>query len=47
MKTGIRCPACGCCDLRTTHTLRRPGWVKRRKVCRHCGRVVVTREKGE
>lgn len=42
---GIRCPRCGCCDLRTTHTIRQPGSVKRYRRCRHCGRRVTTYER--
>lgn len=42
---GIACPRCGCCHLRTTHTEPlRNGRIRRRKVCRHCGRRMVTYE---
>ena len=49
---GLVCPGCGCRDIRDaitrgfvqTHTYKQPGWIKRRKVCRNCGRVIVTRE---
>jgi len=42
---GIACPRCGCCHLRTTHTEPLPGGrIRRRKVCRHCGRRMVTYE---
>lgn len=42
---GIRCPRCGCGDLRTTNTQRLPGGrVRRYKACRHCGRRLVTFE---
>ncbi len=42
---GISCPRCGCRHFRTTHTEPlRDGRVRRRKVCRHCGRKVVTFE---
>lgn len=42
---GIACPRCGCCHLRTTHTEPLPsGRIRRRKVCRHCGRRMVTYE---
>lgn len=47
MTHGLSCPRCGCGDLRTTHTIRLPGRIKRRKVCRHCGRVITTRERVE
>lgn len=42
---GIVCPKCGCRHFVTTHT--EPltdGRIRRRKVCRHCGRKVVTFE---
>ncbi len=42
---GIACPRCGCCHFRTTHTEPLPsGRIRRRKVCRHCGKKVVTYE---
>jgi transcriptional regulator NrdR family protein len=42
---GIRCPRCGCRHFYTTHTEPlRDGRIRRRKVCRHCGRKVVTFE---
>jgi len=42
---GIVCPRCGCCHFRTTHTEPLPsGRIRRRKVCRHCGRRMVTYE---
>ncbi|GAB6188214.1 hypothetical protein [Thermopirellula anaerolimosa] len=42
---GIACPRCGCCHFRTTHTEPLPsGRIRRRKVCRHCGRRMVTYE---
>ncbi|GAB6184596.1 NrdR family transcriptional regulator [Thermopirellula anaerolimosa] len=42
---GIACPRCGCRHLRTTHTEPLPsGRIRRRKVCRHCGRRMVTYE---
>ena len=42
---GIECPKCGCRHFYTTHT--EPLWdgrIRRRKVCRHCGRKIVTYE---
>ena len=42
---GIACPLCGCRHFYTTHT--EPlssGRIRRRKVCRHCGRRIVTYE---
>jgi transcriptional regulator NrdR family protein len=42
---GIVCPRCGCRHLKTTHTEPlRDGRIRRRKVCRHCGRKIVTFE---
>lgn len=42
---GIRCPRCGCRHFYTTNTEPlRDGRIRRRKVCRHCGRKVVTFE---
>jgi transcriptional regulator NrdR family protein len=44
-EVGIRCPRCGCGHLKTTHTEPlRNGRIRRRKVCRHCGRKIVTFE---
>jgi transcriptional regulator NrdR family protein len=45
--SGICCPRCGCADLKTSHTIKQPGGVKRYRVCRHCGTRLVTREKVE
>ncbi len=42
---GIECPSCGCRHFYTTHTEPlRDGRIRRRKVCRHCGRKIVTYE---
>jgi transcriptional regulator NrdR family protein len=42
---GIACPTCGCRHFYTTHTEPlRDGRIRRRKVCRHCGRKVLTYE---
>jgi transcriptional regulator NrdR family protein len=42
---GIACPRCGCCDLRTTKTMRvREGMIRRYRECRHCGRTMTTHE---
>jgi len=42
---GIRCPRCGCRHFKTTNTEPlRDGRIRRRKLCRHCGRKVVTFE---
>lgn len=42
---GIACPQCGCRHFYTTHTEPlRDGRIRRRKVCRHCGRKLLTFE---
>jgi transcriptional regulator NrdR family protein len=42
---GIECLQCGCRHFYTTHTEPlRDGRIRRRKVCRHCGRKLVTYE---
>jgi DNA-directed RNA polymerase subunit RPC12/RpoP len=42
---GIACVKCGCRHFFTTHTEPlRDGRIRRRKVCRHCGRKIVTHE---
>lgn len=41
---GVSCPQCGCCHHYTTHTLLRRNKVRRRRVCRHCGKVFMTTE---
>jgi hypothetical protein len=42
-RRGTACPRCGCRHFRTTHTESLPsGRIRRRKVCRHCGRRMVT-----
>jgi DNA-directed RNA polymerase subunit RPC12/RpoP len=42
---GISCPMCGCRHFYTTHTEPlRDGRVRRRKVCRYCGRKILTFE---
>lgn len=42
---GIECPRCGCRDLRVYNTRRVGRVVRRIRVCRHCGRRVITTEK--
>ncbi len=52
---GIVCPRCGCRDLRApdgrpweiTKVERKYGFIRRRRVCRHCGKVVNTHERIE
>lgn len=41
---GIRCPNCGCADLRVKITRRGNGAIRRTRVCAHCGREVLTFE---
>lgn len=42
---GIECLTCGCRHFYTTHTEPlRDGRIRRRKICRHCGRRIVTFE---
>jgi transcriptional regulator NrdR family protein len=42
---GIECPQCGCRHFKTTHTEPiRSGRIRRRKICRNCGRKIVTFE---
>jgi transcriptional regulator NrdR family protein len=42
---GICFPRCGCRHFKTTHTEPlRNGRIRRRKVCRHCGKKIVTFE---
>jgi len=44
-KAGIVCPQCGCRQFYTTHTEPlRDGRIRRRKLCRYCGRKVLTFE---
>jgi len=53
---GLVCPRCGCADLRlpdgrapwmVQKTEKILGGVRRRRVCRHCGKVIYTRERPE
>jgi len=52
-KPGIKCPRCGCADLRdppdrpwrVVKTLAMPGWIRRYRICRNCGKVIRTKEK--
>jgi transcriptional regulator NrdR family protein len=42
---GIRCPQCGCRHFYTTNTEPlRDGRIRRRKICRNCGRRLITFE---
>jgi len=42
---GVRCPACGCADLRVWSTRRRTDRVIRVRICRNCKRRVPTVER--
>ena len=42
---GIKCPRCGCADLRVGRTQRMIGRLKRYRYCRHCGTSVPTFER--
>ena len=45
---GLACSKCGCRDLRVYYTRpRRGGVIVRVRVCRHCGKRIVTREQAE
>jgi len=44
-KTGLECPRCGCRDLRAYYTRPRGDHILRKRICRHCGREVITRER--
>ncbi len=61
---GIRCPRCGCRDMRdeetglpvsvvskskwrVTKVMKGFGYIRRRRVCRNCGKVIFTKEKVE
>jgi len=41
---GIRCPACGCRDLKVVNTIRQLGRIVRYRVCRYCGKRIRTIE---
>jgi len=53
--SGLRCPNCNCADLRdvngrpwdVTKTEKHPGYIRRRRICRNCGKSVYTRERIE
>ena len=43
---GLVCQQCGCRHFRTYNTFQSPnGYVRRRKICRHCGTFISTVEK--
>lgn len=41
---GLICPRCGCRHFYVTHTERVGTRIRRRRVCRHCGRRIITWE---
>lgn len=41
---GIACPACQCTDLRVYRTMQYPARITRVRICRNCGRRIVTHE---
>jgi len=52
-RKGLICPRCHCADLRAadgltgwlvTHTMKGRDRIRRRRICRHCGKVVFTTE---
>jgi len=42
---GLKCRRCGCRDLRVLYTRRKRGRVVRLRVCRHCGKRMLTSER--
>lgn len=43
--TGLSCPKCGCRDLRAYYTRPKADHILRKRICRHCGHAVITRER--
>lgn len=41
---GVRCPACNCGMSSVVATRKAFGRIRRKRVCRHCGKVFHTRE---
>ena len=41
---GIQCPGCGCKDLRASYRKPWNGGYRRVRICRNCGRRVITFE---
>ena len=41
---GLECRTCGCRDFYVRNTIQRPGWIKRYRECRYCGRILTTME---
>lgn len=44
-QTGLVCPRCGCRDLRAYYTRAKQDHILRKRICRHCGHEVITRER--
>ncbi len=44
---GLECSRCGCRHFHTTHTTQKKGFIRRRKECRNCGKIINTREEIE
>ena len=44
---GLGCGKCGCRDLRVVKTEKVGKFIRRRRVCRNCGKVKYTREREE
>jgi DNA-directed RNA polymerase subunit RPC12/RpoP len=42
---GLTCGKCGCRDFRTPHTRRMRDGIMRERACRHCGKVILTKER--
>jgi len=42
---GLECPRCGCGHFEVVKVCQGPGYVRRRRECRHCGRRVTTTER--
>jgi hypothetical protein len=42
---GLICKKCGCRHFNVKHTRPAPSSIMRERQCRHCGKVVWTREK--
>jgi transcriptional regulator NrdR family protein len=44
---GLVCRVCGCRHFWVVYTRpsARPGWITRRRECRHCGKRITTRER--
>ncbi len=41
---GLECSNCGCRDFRVRDTKPGVGYIKRYRICRHCGRIRTTIE---